>query len=175
MVKLSTRFANKINHLNLATSLAKKLLAKGKTELARQKLEVALKTLEPSLPAKTNLKLLVVEDVDNERELLAGLLRMHDYEVQSLGDGLETLRYLQNNPLPDVILIDMHLPELDGDKTIKHIRSNQRYDQVKIIALSGCSSEAFNLDLGANRVAKWFTKPIQPDYLVSEVGRLATA
>ncbi|HEX4415189.1 MAG TPA: carbon storage regulator, partial [Lacipirellulaceae bacterium] len=65
---------------------------------------------------------LVVDDDDNERELLAGCLRVSGFEVDTAEDGLQAMVRLTEHA-PDVVLLDMLMPRFDGGKTISAIRS----------------------------------------------------
>src|SRR5262249_14378804 len=67
-------------------------------------------------PAKV-CKALLVEDDTNERELLAGLLRLAGLDVATAGDGCDALDYLRTQGRPDVVLLDMMLPRCDGAAT----------------------------------------------------------
>ncbi|MEM9940829.1 MAG: response regulator [Planctomycetota bacterium] len=160
---------NKLNSLNIAVALAKKLIQKGKPELAKRRIESVLADLNPPDNDSVSLSVLLVEDVANERELLADLLRLHNYQVETVSDGIETLEYLQSNQTPDIILMDMLLPKLNGSETIKKIRQNRDFDSIQIFAVSGTNPNELGLDLIENRINQWFTKPVQTDKLVSAV------
>jgi len=108
---------------------------------------------------------LLVEDEPNEREMLAGFLRMNGYQVATAGDGLEAFEYLESNEKPSVILIDMRMPRCDGATTIRRIRENPAFDGVKIFAISGSTPEENGLEQGGE-VNRWFTKPLNPRSLV---------
>jgi carbon storage regulator CsrA len=109
---------------------------------------------------------LVVEDNDNERELLAGYLRVSGFEVDTASDGLQAMvRLTEKNP-PDVVLLDMRMPRFDGRKTISAIRNNPDYRGLKLFAVSGTRPEEMNVSLGPNGVDRWFTKPVDPQSLL---------
>src|SRR5205085_8039626 len=84
-------------------------------------------------------KALVVEDDTNERELLAGFLRMAGLDVVTAGDGADALDHLRGAPLPDVVLLDMVLPRCDGPETIRAIRHDPQLRGVRIFAVTGHS------------------------------------
>jgi carbon storage regulator CsrA len=108
---------------------------------------------------------LVVEDDDNERELLAGCLRVSGFEVDTASDGLQAMVRLTKKA-PDVVLLDMRMPRFDGRKTISAIRSNPDYRSLKLFAVSGMRPEEMNISLGPNGVDRWFTKPLNPKALL---------
>jgi carbon storage regulator CsrA len=109
---------------------------------------------------------LVVEDNDNERELLAGYLRVSGFEVDTATDGLQAMVRLTEKSPPDVVLLDMRMPRFDGSRTISAIRNNPDYRGLKLFAVSGVRPEEVNVSLGPNGVDKWFVKPIDPQSLL---------
>jgi two-component system, OmpR family, response regulator len=109
---------------------------------------------------------LVVEDNDNERELLAGYLRVSGFEVDTASDGLQAMVRLTEKSPPDVVLLDMRMPRFDGRKTISAIRNNPDYRGLKLFAVSGTRPEEMNVTLGPNGVDRWFTKPVDPETLL---------
>jgi carbon storage regulator CsrA len=109
---------------------------------------------------------LVVEDNDNERELLAGYLRISGFEVDTATDGLQAMVRLTEKSPPDVVLLDMRMPRFDGSRTISAIRNNPDYRGLKLFAVSGVKPEEVNVSLGPNGVDKWFVKPIDPQSLL---------
>jgi carbon storage regulator CsrA len=116
--------------------------------------------------AELHHRALVVEDDDNERELLAGCLRVSGFEVDTAEDGLQAMVRLTEHA-PDVVLLDMRMPRFDGRKTISAIRSNPDYRNLKLFAVSGMKPEQMNdVSLGPNGVDRWFTKPLNPKALL---------
>ena len=108
---------------------------------------------------------LVVEDDDNERELLAGCLRVSGFDVDTAADGLQAMVRLTERA-PDVVLLDIRMPRFDGRKTISAIRSNPDYRDLKLFAVSGTRPEHSNITLGPGGVDRWFTKPLNPKTLI---------
>ena len=160
---------NKLNNLTIAAAYAKKLIQKGEYNLAAEKLEATISEMgEPAL-VDCSLKALLVEDSENEREMLAGFLRLHGYNVTTVADGVEAMEFLQSNEKPDLILIDMNMPRLDGPSTIRMIRSNIAFDNVEIFAISGQTARAAKVDVNKNRVTHWFQKPLRPGDLVEAI------
>lgn len=166
---------NKLNSLNIAAAMAKRLIARGQFETAANRLSEVLHSISDSDCPETSRRpvtALLVEDTANEREMLAGFLQLHGFDVVSVGDGMEALQYLESNEKPDLILMDMRLPKLNGADAIRQIRSNPAFDPVKIFAVSGNTPEEVGLDASRNRVARWFQKPLEPARLVNEINQL---
>jgi carbon storage regulator CsrA len=135
--------------------------------LLNDRLETEMDQRPPAgKPVKTP-KALVVEDDENERELLAGLLRLSGVQVDLAGDGADALDYLQSHSLPDVMLLDMVLPRCDGPATVRAIRKNPANNLLKIIGVTGHAPESFHLD----GVDRWFRKPINPEALLKNLGQ----
>ncbi len=122
----------------------------------------------PPAPAKAR-KALLVEDDHNERELLAGFLRLAGLEVETTGDGADALDYLRHNGRPDVMLLDMMLPRCDGAATLQAIRREPSLSGLKVFAISGYSPERFGLDKAGVRVDRWFSKPFNPEVLLRDL------
>jgi carbon storage regulator CsrA len=123
----------------------------------------------PSKPARRPRKALLVEDDQNERELLAGFLRISGFDVDTAGDGCDALDHLQVGERPDVVLLDMGLPRCDGATTAREIRRNPACAGLKIFAVTGHSPEEFDLDQGPRGIDRWFSKPIDPVVLLREL------
>ena len=112
---------------------------------------------------------LVVEDQPNERELLAGLLRMNGYRVATASDGNEALRYIEENGAPAFILVDMHMPKFGGEDLVREIRRSVELKDVRVYVVSG--SERDECDVAADDIDGSYTKPLAPQELSSEMSR----
>src|SRR5205085_4812434 len=141
---------NRLNALNLGLSLMRQQLqaglvaAVGKTlacvESEFQTLRGLIEAPKPAPESTSPVKrALLVEDDRNERELLAGCLRMAGLDVVTAGDGADALDHLRGAPLPDVVLLDMVLPRCDGPETIRAIRHDPQLRGVRIFAVTGHS------------------------------------
>jgi len=75
-----------------------------------------------------------VEDEENERELLAGYLRLAGFLVDTAGDGCDALDHLHAGERPDVVLLDMGLPRCDGATTACEIRRDPACSGLEIFA-----------------------------------------
>jgi carbon storage regulator CsrA len=169
---------NELNSLSLALHLFKQEMDAGKCQDAEATFEKLIQYVrrlsgsnalsQEGVPAdeSSELTALLVEDEANEREMLAGFLRLQGYEVATAADGLEAMEYLESNEKPTVILIDMRMPRCDGPTTIRNIRENPAFDRVKIFAISGSSADEIKLDAKKEGVNQWFMKPLNPQSLV---------
>ncbi len=114
-------------------------------------------------------KALVVEDDANESLLLAGILRMTGYEVDVAGDGADALDYLHSHARPDIVLLDMKLPKLDGATTLGRIRRDPNLDGMKVYAVSATPPKRFGVKTGPGGIDRWFCKPLDPRELVRQL------
>jgi carbon storage regulator CsrA len=186
----SHAFRNRLNTANLALHVLQRQLEAGLEEEAEETLKKALRELDTlnetigettvvqssTAPARPPCRALLVEDDANESELLAGYLRMSGFEVDRAMDGLQAMVYLSRHRSPDVVLLDMKMPRLDGPKTVASIRQDAAYRDVKIFAVSGTPQSECGVSTGPQGVDRWFSKPINPQKLVDEMNHdLATA
>ncbi len=121
---------------------------------------------------ETNLgKILVVDDEQDIVEIIAFNLQTAGYQIETANNGAEAIRKAKSFK-PDLILLDVMMPEKDGLQTLKELRSNPENDKTVIIfltALSDEQSEILGLEAGAD---DYIAKPIKPDLLIT---RLKTA
>jgi two-component system alkaline phosphatase synthesis response regulator PhoP len=116
-------------------------------------------------------KILIVDDEQDIVEFISYNLLQAGYEIATANDGAEAIRKAASFK-PDLILLDVMMPEKDGHQTIKELRRNKDLDATIIIfltALSDEKSEIEGLQLGAD---DYITKPIKPELLLT---RLRTA
>ncbi|MFG0264466.1 MAG: response regulator [Rhodopirellula sp. JB055] len=111
--------------------------------------------------------ILLVEDDANERELLASYLRLKGYNMVCVGDGEMALDYLSKHEAPRFILLDMKMPERDGASTLQEIRSDERFNDIMVFAISGSTAEENGLADNDEQIERWFMKPLCVDNLVS--------
>jgi carbon storage regulator CsrA len=177
------QFRNRLNTANLALHLMQRQLDAGQTEAAETTLQKALRELdalnetignatgapETAAAERPACRALLVEDDANESELLAGYLRMSGFEVDRAMDGLQAMVYLSRHRSPDVVLLDMKMPRLDGPKTVASIRRDPAYRDVKIFAVSGSDQAECGVSTGPAGVDRWFSKPINPQALVDGI------
>lgn len=84
-------------------------------------------------------KILIIEDEPDAATLLKMHLEKHGYEVLSAGDGKEGYR-LARTRAPDLILLDLMIPGMDGFWVCSMIKSDKKFSGIAIIALTGRSS-----------------------------------
>ncbi len=150
---------------------ARQALATARADLQslRRALEQGDPMPAPAPSTSCHARALLVEDDRNQRELLAGFLRMAGIEVDTAGDGADALEYLHSRPRPDVVLLDMGLPRCDGAAAVRHIRQDPALADLRIFAVSGSAPGEFGVASGPGGVDRWFQKPIDPATLLSDL------
>ncbi|HCY61596.1 MAG TPA: two-component system response regulator [Oxalobacteraceae bacterium] len=116
-------------------------------------------------------KILIVDDEPNIVLSLEFLMLQSGYEVAIASNGAEALEKMENFQ-PDLVLLDVMLPQINGFELCQKIRDNSAWDRVKVMMLSakGRESEVSKgLALGADA---YVTKPFSTRDLVRQVARL---
>ncbi len=112
--------------------------------------------------------LLIYNDM-NEAQLLAAFLRHAGIRVAICEDGNAALHLLDCiDRKPGIILLDMMIEGLSGPGTLKALRANPLYDDIKVFAVTGQEDNVSfsNRELNVDR---WFQKPIQPEQLATQI------
>jgi len=122
-------------------------------------------------PSETNkiCRALLVEDDSNERELMAGYLRMSGFAVETAHDGLQAMIHLAKHERPDVVLMDMRMPRFDGRKAVAAIRGNPSFRDLKVFGVSGTDPSEIEISVGPRGVDRWFSKPVDPQKIVEAI------
>lgn len=113
-------------------------------------------------------KILVVDDEEDITTALSIRLKSLGYEVITAVDGLQALD-LARKEHPDLILLDIMLPKLDGYKVCRMLKFDEKYKDIPIIMVTakGADSEKqTGQDVGADA---YFTKPIKTDLLIAKI------
>ena len=121
-----------------------------------------------SAAATPKARVLVVDDTEDNLFLMTGLLE-DKYELSLAASGKEALRIVMSEAPPDLILLDIMMPEMDGYEVLRRIRQHPPTAVIPVIfltALSTIEEEQLGLDLGA---ADYITKPISPPLLLTRV------
>lgn len=113
---------------------------------------------------------LVVDDYLEAREICAEYLGFHGYRVVTAEDGLQALERAFE-VLPDVILMDLSLPELDGWAATRRLKADPRTRGIPIVALTGHALSAERERALAAGCDDVITKPVVPRELLAEVER----
>jgi len=116
-------------------------------------------------------KALIAEDNAVNRELLRELLELRDYAVLEACDGQQALRALEGS-LPDVLLLDLGMPVMDGFATIGKIRENPAWAALPVLAVTAYAMRGDREKVLASGFDGYLSKPINPTALYQELDRL---
>jgi two-component system cell cycle response regulator DivK len=114
---------------------------------------------------------LVVEDFEDNRFMMRRLLEMSGYRVVEAVNGNQAVEFAASER-PDIILMDLSLPQLDGLAATRRIREQERERRVPIVAVSAHDSADFHSEALSAGCDEYVTKPIDFDQLVQLLGRL---
>lgn len=116
-------------------------------------------------------RILVVEDDTSIRELLVELLESEGYAVASAVNGLEGLKYLQSEVNPDLILIDLMMPVMDGYSFRTEQLKNTTWSKIPTVVMS---AEANAKEKMKNfSITAFLSKPVELDTILKTVARYA--
>lgn len=117
-------------------------------------------------------KVLVVEDDESTQELIRFTLENKGFTVDAVNDGSLAIKQIRTNT-PDVIVLDIMLPSMDGYQVCQIIKHNVLYQSIPIIMLSAKIKRediSKGLEHGAD---DYMTKPFEPEKLVEKVRSFA--
>ena len=113
--------------------------------------------------------ILIVDDVPDNLAVLGELLRQSGYQVKVANSGRAALRFAAQLPRPDLILLDVMMPEMDGYQVLLALRDNPVTRDIPVMfltALDASHDEQRGLDMGA---ADYISKPIRPSVVLARV------
>ncbi len=116
-------------------------------------------------------RILVVEDETIALELIVIRLEKEGFEVFTASDGEEGLRAAREEP-PDLIILDLMLPKLDGFKVCRMLKFDNRFKHIPVIMLTAMAEEK-DAELGSSVGAdEYLTKPFEWDVLKKAILKL---
>ncbi len=120
-----------------------------------------------SSPAKATI--LVVDDSPDIQRYLRVLLELDSYEVETASSGHEALQSLRLGYTPDVVLLDLQMPGIDGLETLRRLREIQ--SKPKVIMCSGVDDPGKIREAALLGAQAYLVKPVQHLYLSAAVER----
>jgi DNA-binding response OmpR family regulator len=119
-------------------------------------------------------RILLVDDEEDISYSVSRRLKKEGYEVLCAEDGAEGLRLAQTES-PDLILLDLMLPKMDGFKVCRLLKFDERYKRIPILMLSARSQQE-DISLGRETGADaYLTKPCDPAELLGKIQELLGA
>jgi two-component system, chemotaxis family, chemotaxis protein CheY len=112
------------------------------------------------------LNILVVDDSSVMRSIIIKTLRMTGLplgEIWEAKNGEEGLNFLEDKWI-DLALVDIHMPVMDGEEMIKHVRENNQYENLPVIVISS-ESDPGKIEMLHRQGASFIHKPFKPETL----------
>ncbi len=124
----------------------------------------------PNLPslAAQNATILVVDDTPENLTVLGELLET-EYRVRVANSGVRALKIAESQPQPDLILLDVMMPEMDGYEVLRQLRARPSTRDIPVVfvtAMDATEEEEHGLEAGA---VDYITKPIRPTIVLARV------
>jgi CheY-like chemotaxis protein len=121
--------------------------------------------------SRLKVKVLVVDDYPDAREMYGAYLEYSGFEVVEAGNGVEALQRAVETE-PDIILMDLSLPVMDGWEATRRLKADQRTAGIPVVALTGHA--LVGISDGAKRAGcdAFVSKPCLPEDLVKEIRKV---
>jgi CheY-like chemotaxis protein len=116
-------------------------------------------------------QILAIDDSKAIRFLLQTVLGK-DYNVITVPDGCSAMYYLSHRQMPDLIIVDPQLPDMDNWELIQQLSSSGMYGDIPLIVLSGLDKKETELKSMEYGIVKYFVKPFNPVDLMIAINEL---
>lgn len=116
--------------------------------------------------------ILVVDDSESIRELVRMTLTNEGFTVETADDGQQACLYLDKDVHVDLIITDLHMPNMDGIELIKKIRESGKHSRVPILFLTTESQQDKKMEAKNSGATGWIIKPFVPDKLISALKKV---
>ena len=114
-------------------------------------------------------KILIVDDEPINLQVLRNILGLQNYEIMQAKDGFETLKILEDKFIPDLVILDVMMPKMNGYEVCRRIRENWSPSQLPVILLTAKNQTADlvqGMESGAN---DYVTKPFSKNELLARI------
>ncbi|MBD5543690.1 MAG: response regulator [Lachnospiraceae bacterium] len=123
-----------------------------------------------SQPQEAKESILVVDD-DLMNLRIAEKMLEEQFHVKCVKSGKEALEFLEKE-IPNLILLDLHMPEMDGFAVMEHIRAEERYQDIPVIFLTADNDRDTEVKGFREGALDFITKPFIADIMISRVNRI---
>lgn len=116
-------------------------------------------------------KILIVDDSESIRDVVTFTLENEGHEVMAGNDGTDALQYLDGQGI-DLVITDLHMPEMDGISLIKEIRKKDEYSRTPILFLTTESQQEKKVEAKEAGATGWIVKPFVPQKLIAAINKV---
>ncbi len=116
-------------------------------------------------------KVMVVDDSVTVRKVTTRFLEREGFEVETAKDGVDALRLLQEG-VPDLMLLDIEMPRMDGFEVAKTVRTTKRWENLPIIMITSRTGDKHREHAESLGVNNYLGKPYQEDILLEAIGEI---
>jgi len=113
-------------------------------------------------------KVLIAEDNGMNMELVKDILILNGYETIGASTGAEAIRLVATEK-PDIVLMDLHMPGMDGMTAMRILKSDEAYREIPVLALTAAAGRAETEDVLARGFDGCVVKPINKELLLNEI------
>lgn len=143
----------------------------GHRRVSKHEIDKVLKKYHSSSNEITKKRILIIDDDKSVREGLKAVFEKEEFLADVANDGFEAGTFFLQN-IPDIVILDLIMPGMDGFRTCKFIKSNKEFKKVKILVLTGYPSKENikkSMRAGADKV---IAKPVDNKMILNEAGKL---
>lgn len=115
--------------------------------------------------------ILIVDDSESIREVVKFTLENEGFEVLVGNDGKDALKFLDGRTL-DMLITDLHMPEMNGIELIKEVRGKEEYKRIPILFLTTESQSQKKMEAKDAGATGWIVKPFVPAKLIAAVNKV---
>ncbi|MFO3796616.1 MAG: response regulator transcription factor [Anaerolineales bacterium] len=125
------------------------------------------------MDTETHFRVLCIEDDLEMIDLIRLILQRRGIEVQGANGGAEALRVLAEEPLPDLVLLDLMMPDMDGWEVYRRMKASERTAKLPVIVVTA-RAQSIDRVLGMEiaKVDDYITKPFNPQELLASVEKV---
>ena len=172
---LGLAISQKLSHLLHGDLAVNSILNKGSVFTLYlfdvEKSDAAIETKDNKIQGFTSLNsstILIADDLKQNRNLIKDTLRTQPITIIEAVNGREAIK-LAKEHLPDLILMDIKMPEMDGIEATKIIKSDERLKTIPILAISASSLQEDNAELKQSLFDDYLTKPVRLKLLIEKL------
>lgn len=115
--------------------------------------------------------ILIVDDSESIREVVSFTLKNEGYEVLVGVDGKDATKFLDGSHI-DLIITDLHMPNMNGLEFIKYVRNMDQYKRIPILFLTTESQASKKMEAKEAGATGWIIKPFVPSKLIAALKKV---